>query len=92
MSLALKPIYLAVLHLPNVRLRPCQEKPRFCEPEKQLQDKVTKYIYPAHRAEKPLPKIKISRKSSKKLHSFTNFCRLLMVNKIKSVGCLKILH
>ena len=43
MSLALKPIYLAVLHLPNVRLRHCQEKPRFCEPEKQLQDKVTKY-------------------------------------------------
>ena len=43
MSLAPKPIYLAVLHLPNVRLRHCQEKPRFCEPEKQLQDKVTKH-------------------------------------------------
>ena len=66
MSLAPKPIYLAVLHLPNVRLRPCQEKPRFCEPEKQLQDKVTKYIYPAHRAEKPLLKKKNSWKSSKK--------------------------
>ena len=31
-----KPLSLAVLHLPNVRLWPCQEKPRFYEPEKPI--------------------------------------------------------